>query len=156
PLTPVSSYFRFALSPDGKWIVHTTSPDQPAEQSGNDGSHSDLWRLPASGPGKPEKLCRFPARIHDLCWAGGKALIVAAARGTSPGDLGRVRLAHRLGAMVNPPSGQPDEARPSASRDGRWLVYTDTRAGPTALVVREMATGEESTLRFDRMDHRRP
>src|SRR5262249_33734130 len=40
--------------------------------------------------------------------------------------------------------------------DGKWLVYTDNRAGPTALVVREMASGEETTVRFDRMDYRRP
>src|SRR6516164_6644796 len=73
PLIPVSSYFRFALSPDGKWIVYTSIPDQPGEQSGNDGSHTDLWKQPADGKGKAEKLCRLPARVHDLCWAGGGA-----------------------------------------------------------------------------------
>src|SRR5215471_3186051 len=36
PLVAVSSYFRFALSPDGKWIAHTTQPDQPGEQAGSD------------------------------------------------------------------------------------------------------------------------
>src|SRR5262249_23351768 len=45
---------------------------------------------------------------------------------------------------------------PTVSRDGKWLVYTDNRAGPTALVAREMATSEEAAVRFDRMDHRRP
>src|SRR5262245_11044121 len=34
PLVPASSYFRFALSPNGKWIVHTSIPDEPGEQSG--------------------------------------------------------------------------------------------------------------------------
>src|SRR5205823_1806497 len=28
--------------------------------------------------------------------------------------------------------------------------------GPTALVVRDMASGEDATVRFDRMDYRRP
>src|SRR5262249_2853058 len=46
--------------------------------------------------------------------------------------------------------------RPRVSRDGKWLAYTDNRAGPTALVVREMATSEEAVVRIDRMDHRRP
>ena len=57
----------------GQWIVHTSIPDQPGEQSGNDGSHTDLWKQPAGGGGKAEKLCRFPARIHDLCWAGARS-----------------------------------------------------------------------------------
>src|SRR5437870_4953308 len=60
PLTPASSYLRFALSPDGRSILHTAMPDQPGEQAGNDGSHTDLLKLPADGKGKAEKLCRFP------------------------------------------------------------------------------------------------
>jgi hypothetical protein len=156
PLIPISSYFRFALSHDGKWIVHTDMPDQPGEQSGNDGSHTDLWKLPADGKGKAEKLCRFPARIHDLCWADRRSLVVAAELGQAHDDLWKVPLDDSLRGMVKLTSGQADEDRPSVSRDGRWLVYSDNRAGPTALVVREMATGEEAAVRFDRMDHRRP
>src|SRR5262245_22710608 len=172
PLVPVSTYFRFGLSPDGQWLVHTANPDQPGEQSGNDGSHTDLWKLPAGGPGgartgrgddspptskgKAEKLCRFPARVHDLCWAGGRSLVVAAELGQAHDDLWKVPLADPLRGMVKLTFGQADEDRPSASRDGRWLVYTDNRSGPTALVVREMAAGGESTVRFDRMDYRRP
>src|SRR5207247_4902753 len=156
PLVPVSSYFRFALSPDGKWIVHTTMPDQPGEQSGSDGSYTDLWKLPASGKGKAEKVCRFPARIHSLCWANGRSLIVAAELGQAHDDLWQVPLADPLRGMVKLTFGQADEDRPSVSRDGRWLVYTDNRSGPTALVVRELTSGEESPVPFDTMDYRRP
>jgi hypothetical protein len=156
PLIPVSTYFRYALSPDGKWIVHTSIPDVSGEQSGNDGSYTDLWRLSSSGKGKAEKLCRFPARIHDLCWAGNAALIVATEFGQAHDDLWKLPLVDPLRGMVKLTSGQADEDRPSVSRDGKWLVYTDNRAGPTALVVRAMASGEETTVRFDRMDHRRP
>src|SRR5262249_36277471 len=156
PLTPASSYFRFALSPDGKWIVHTAMPDQPGEQSGNDGSYTDLWKLAAGGAEKAEKLCRFPARVHDLCWADGRSLVVAADLGQAHDDLWQVPLTDPLRGMVKLTSGQADEDRPSVSRDGKWLVYTDNRSGPTALVAREMASGEEATVRFDRMDHRRP
>jgi hypothetical protein len=156
PLVPASSYFRFALSPDGGWVVHTSIPDRPGEQSGNDGSYTDLWKQPAGGQGKAEKLCRFPARVHDLCWAGGNSLVVAAELGQAHDDLWKVPLAGPLRGMVKLTSGQADEDRPSASRDGRWLVYTDNRAGPTALVVRDMASGEEAAVRFDAMDYRRP
>src|SRR5262245_28696537 len=156
PLVPVSSYFRFALSPDGKWVVHTASPDQPGEQAGNDGSHTDLWKLPADGKQKAEKVCRFPARVHDLCWADGRSLVVATELGQAHDDLWKVPLADPLRGMVKLTSGQADEDRPCVSRDGRWLVYTDNRSGPTALVVRDLAGGAESLIRFDTMDYRRP
>jgi hypothetical protein len=157
PLVPASSYtFRFALSPDGRWIVHTAMPDHDGEQAGNDGSHTDLWKLPAGGGDKAVKVCRFPARIHDLCWADSRSLIVATELGQAHDDLWHVPLADALRGMVKLTSGQADEDRPSVSRDGKWLVYTDNRAGPTALVVRSLVSGEEAMVRFTRMDHRRP
>jgi hypothetical protein len=156
PLIPVSSYFRFSLSPDGKWIVHTSHPDQPFEQAGSNGSYTDLWKLPAQGKEKAELVCRFPARIHDLCWADSRSIVVATELGQAHDDLWKLPLADPLRGMEKLTSGQADEDRPSFSRDGKWLAYTDNRAGPTALVVRETASGEETTVRFDRMDHRRP
>jgi hypothetical protein len=156
PLLPVSSYFRFALSPDGRWIAYTAMPDQPGEQSGNDGSHTDLWKQPMDGPGKAERWCRLPGRVHDLCWADGGALVVAAEIGQAHDDLWRVPPADPLRGLVKLTSGQVDEDRPSASRDARWLVYTDNRSGPTALVVRDTADGEDRAVRFDTMDYRCP
>jgi WD40-like Beta Propeller Repeat len=156
PLAPIDRYFRFGLSPDGRWIVHTQMPDQRGEQSGNDGSYTDLWKLPASGKAKAEKLCRFPARIHDLCWADARSLVISTEFGQAHDDLWKMPLVDPLRGMVKLTSGQADEDRPSVSRDGKWLVYTDNRAGPTALLVRALASGDEETVRFDRMDHRRP
>jgi hypothetical protein len=156
PLFPVSSYFRFALSSDGEWLVYTESPDQPGEQWGNNGSYTDLWKRAVRGSAKAEKLCRFPARIHDLCWADGRTLIVATEFGQAHDDLWRVPLADPLRGMAKLTFGQADEDRPTVSGDGKWLVYTDNRAGPTALVARSLATGEESTIQFNRMDHHRP
>ena len=102
-------------------------------------------------------MCRFPARIHDLCWAdGGRSLVVAAELGQAHDDLWKLPLDDPLRGMAKLTSGQADEDRPSVSRDGKWLAYTDNRAGPTALVVRDMATGEEAAVRFDTMDYRRP
>lgn len=156
PLFAASSYLRFALSPDAQWLVYTESPDQTGEQSGNNGSFTDLWKRSVRGAAKPEKLCRFPARIHDLCWADGRTLIVATELGQAHDDLWRVPLADPLRGMVKLTFGQADEDRPTVSSDGKWLVYTDNRAGPTALVSRSLVTGEEGTIQFNRMDHRRP
>jgi hypothetical protein len=156
-LAPVSAYnTRFALSPDGKWVIHAAVPDRPGEQGGSAGCHTDLWKLSADGKGKPQQVARIPARVHDLCWADAGSLIVAMELGQAHDDLWRVPLFAPLRNMKKLTSGQGDEDRPSVSRDGKWLAYSDNRAGPTEIVVRELATGEESTVRFDRMDHRRP
>ena len=157
PLPGVTYTFRFALSPDGKWIVHTAMPDQPVQQSGNDGSHTELWKIPAEGAEKPAKLCELPGRVHHICWAdGGKSLVIAGELGNAHDDLWKIPLADPVRGMVKLTTGQADEDRPSVSRDGRWLVYTDNRAGATALVARDIASGEESTVAFDRMDYRQP
>jgi hypothetical protein len=158
PLPPVSYPFRFALSPDSKWVIHTAMPDLPNEQSGSDGSHTELWKRAADGTGKPEKLCQLPGRVHDLCFSdGGRALILSGELGSAHDDLWRVPLdGDPVRGMTKLTSGQADEDRPSTSRDGKWLVYSDNRAGPTALIVREVASGEETTVRFEKMDYRRP
>src|SRR5262245_32911104 len=154
-LTSVHAYTRFALSPDGKWIAYHQHPDQPGQQSCNDGSHTDVWRIPADG-GKAEKIVRFPARIHDLCCPDAKSLVASAELGRAHDDLWRIPLDNPLRGMANLTSGQADEDRPSASRNGKWLAYTDNRDGPTAIVVRNMVSGEEAALRFDKMDFHRP
>jgi hypothetical protein len=155
-LLPASSYLRYSLSPDGQWIVYTESPDQPFEQAGNNGSYTDLWKRPVRGTDKAEKVCRFPARVHDVCWADDRTLIVATEFGQVHDDLWRVPLSDSLRGMSKLTFGQADEDRPTVSRDGKWLIYTDNRAGPTALMARALATGEESTIEFNRMDHGRP
>jgi hypothetical protein len=156
PLVPVSSYSRFALSPDGKWIAYTSSPDQPGEQTGNDGSYTDLFKQPADGNGVVERLVRFPARIHDLCCVLARSLIVATELGQAHDDLWQVPLADSLRGMVQLTFGQVDEDRPSVSRDGKYLLYTDNRAGATALVLREVSSGEETMVLLATMDFRRP
>lgn len=155
PLAPVKFFTRFALSADGKSIAVVNPPDQPTEQTGNDGSHSDVQIL--STDGKEQKRFKFPARIHDLCWShDGQALIVASELGRAHDDLYKLPLNDPLRLMVKLTSGQADEDRPSISNDGKWLVYSDNRDGATALMVRDQRTGEEAAIRFDRMDYSRP
>ncbi len=159
PVPPVSYTFRFAPSPDSKWLINTAMPDVPGEQSGSAGSHTEFWKRAADGTGKPEKLCQLDGRVHDLCFAtGGRTLIVAAELGQAHDDLWEFTLAFD-GPDKNKrklTSGQADEDRPTVSRDGKWLAYTDNRDGATAIIVRDTASGEEAAVRFDRMDYRRP
>jgi hypothetical protein len=154
--TSLTAFSRHALAADGQSIVYSTTMDRPSEQMGNDGPQADLWRIAANG-GKAELLVRFPCRVHDLCWhPDGKSLIVVSELGGVYNDLWQVPLANPLGGMRHLTSGQADEDRPSISRDGKRLVYTDNRTGATALVVRELATGLEQTVQVHRLDYRSP
>jgi hypothetical protein len=149
------SWGRYARSPDGNWIAYSQTMDEPGQQGGNNGPQTDLWKIPAEG-GKPEKIIRFPARIHDLCWqADNRSLVAVSDLGGVHYDLWKIPLNPRRD-IEKLTFGQADEDRPSLSHDGRWLVYTDNRAGPTSFVVRDQKTGEERTAIVEKMDFRRP
>jgi hypothetical protein len=145
----------WALSEDGKWIAHVTTMDMPEQQGGNDGPQADLWKVPTAG-GEPERIVRFPARIHDLCWApDGKSLHVSSELGGVHNNLWRIDLS-APDRPVKITFGQADEDRPSVSRDGRWLLYNDNHEGCPALVLRDLTTGMARTLTVDRLDFGAP
>jgi TolB protein len=145
----------WALSDDGKWIAYVTSMDQPEQQGGNDGPQADLWKVPASG-GEAKRMVRFPARIHDVCWsADGKSLFVSSELGGVHNDLWRIDL-NDPDQPVKLTFGQADEDRPSVSRDGRWLLYTDNKEGCPALVLRDLAAGTTQPLTVDKLDFGTP
>src|SRR5262249_22046040 len=109
PLLPASSYFRFALSPDGKSIAFTAMPDRPDEQSGNDGSHTERWKVPGDGT-RPEQRCRLRGRVHAIDWAdGGKSLVVAAELGQAHDDLWKIPLDDPPRGMAKLTAAQADE-----------------------------------------------
>jgi hypothetical protein len=115
--------------------------DVPDEQGGNDGPQADLWRVAATG-GEPERIVRFPARIHDVCWSpDGRSLFVSSELGGAYNDLYRIDLssAERPTKLT---FGQADEDRPSISSDGRWLLYTTNHEGCVGLMVRDLKTGD--------------
>jgi Tol biopolymer transport system component len=148
---------RYGLSADGKWVVYTIPMDRPGEQSGNNGPQADVWKMPADG-GKAEKLVRFPSRIQDQCFLpDGKSLIVVSDLGGAYNDIWQLPFsADPLPGLKKLTAGQADEDRPSVSRDGKRLAYCDNRAGATAIVVRDLATGKEHTVAVERLDFRAP
>ena len=116
----------WALSSDGKWVAYVTTMDMPEQQTGNDGPQADLWKVPSSG-GEAERIVRFPARIHDLCWSpAGDALYVSTELGGVHNDLYRVALDDPE-RPTRVTFGQADEDWPSVSRDGRRLLYAIRR-----------------------------
>ncbi|MCI0378453.1 MAG: CehA/McbA family metallohydrolase [Gemmataceae bacterium] len=150
----LSSMSRYALSPDGKLIAFTKLMDQPGQQSGNDGPQARLFELGTDG-GAEKEVGAFPSRVHDLCFdTSGKNLILVSELGGAHYDLWHVPR-HDMNGMKKWTFGQADEDRPSLSRDGKTLVYTDNRQGATALMVRDLSTGKEHAVGIDRMDFRR-
>ncbi len=147
-----SSRQPWALSADGRWVAFVTTMDVPDEQAGNNGPQADLWKLSLSG-GEPERIVRFPARIHDLCWsADGKSLFLANELGGAHNDLWRLDL-NDPDRPVKLTAGQADEDQPSVSADGRLLLYRDNREGAPALVLHDLASGAARPLTFTRLDH---
>jgi hypothetical protein len=145
----------WALSDDGHWIAYLTTLDVSEQQTGNDGPQVDLWKVPVAG-GEPQRLVRFPARIHDICWsADGKALFVSGELGGVHNDLWRIDLSDPE-HPVKLTFGQADEDRPSVSRDGRQLLYTDNQEGCPALVLRELVSGTSRPLVVERLDYGLP
>jgi len=91
-----------ALSPDGEWLLYALHQDLPDEQTGNNGPHADLWKLPVRG-GSPELVTRWLARIYQLAWdAKGAGCYIVTDLGAPHNDLWHVpfanpqRDAHRL------------------------------------------------------------
>ncbi|PWT81237.1 MAG: hypothetical protein C5B58_10140 [Acidobacteria bacterium] len=145
----------WALSDDGKWIVFVATMDVAEQQAGNDGPQADIWKVSASG-GEPERVVRFPARIHDACWsADGKSLYVSSDLGGVHDDIWRIDLTDPE-QPVKLSFGQADEDRPSVSRDGQRLLYTDNQEGCPALVLRDLAGGTQRTLSIDHLDFGAP
>jgi hypothetical protein len=157
-LAPSPQWGRYAASADGQWIAFTTTLDQPGQQTGNDGISADVWHVPING-GEPEKLFRFPSRVHDLCWsADGSGLFVVSelGGGQAHNDIWHVPLRDSLQRMRKLTLGQGDEDRPSVSRDGRWLVFTDNQRGPTSLIARDWVDDSDRVVRIERLEFGKP
>ncbi|MDB5391150.1 MAG: hypothetical protein JWM11_6796 [Planctomycetaceae bacterium] len=147
---------RYAVSTDRKWIAYSSTLDVPGQQGGNDGRQNDLWQIPVTG-GTPKLIMRFPSRVHDLCWnADDTGLYVVSDFGGAHNDLWHLPLGDPERGQIKVTSGQADEDRPSVSRDGRWLAFTDNRRSATALVVRDQKTGTDQEVVIDRLDYREP
>lgn len=104
-------------------------------------------------------MFRFPSRVHDLCWAtDGAGLFVVSelGGGQAHNDIWFVPNSEPLARMRKLTFGQADEERPSVSRDGRWLVFTDNQRGPTSLVARDLTDGSDHAVRVERLEFGRP
>lgn len=164
-LTPVNlatfsgmqrSSMEWALSPDGATLALATFQDRPDEQTGNNGPSTDVWRLPVSGE-EPQNLLRWPSRIYGLCWdADGRGLFLVTDRGVACNDIWYVPLERPLEGARKVTFGQADEDWPSVSSDGRWLLYSDNAGRATALVRRDLKSGDARPLSVTRVDFRQP
>ncbi|MDP6442166.1 MAG: CehA/McbA family metallohydrolase [Pirellulaceae bacterium] len=153
-LRPDQWGLKYALSHDDKSIALITTHDVRGEQGGNNGPQCDLWTLPSSG-GETRHVGEFPGRLYDVSWAhDGKSLVVVSNVGGAHNDLWRVSAAD--GSAEKLTFGQADEDNPSFAATPRWLLYTDNRRGPTALVVRDSQNDSQSIVRVSHFDYGRP
>ncbi|MEW5975729.1 MAG: CehA/McbA family metallohydrolase [Acidobacteriota bacterium] len=152
-LEPPRNVPVYCLSPDGRQIGFITTQDVSGEQSGHNGPQADVWMVPSTG-GEPRKLTQFRSRIFEVWW-GADELFFSSDFGGAHNDLWAMPIesparARRL------TSGQADEDSPSLSADGRWLVYTDNRESATAVMVRDLNSGEEQAVTVSGFDYGQP
>jgi hypothetical protein len=154
--TGLPGFRHHSLARDGRSIALVSTQDTAGQQSGNDGPEVDVWTIPSQG-GAPRKIVRFPARIHNLCWGvQDRSLIVATELGGVHNDLWEVPLEEPLRRARRLTFSTGDEDVPSISSDGRWLLHTDNRQGPTALVLRNRFDNSEQVLQVANREFRVP
>ena len=145
---------RYALAHDGKSIALATTQDIRGEQGGNNGPQCDLWVLPSEG-GEPKKITRFPGRVYELSWtADNKSLTVVTNVGGVHNDLWQVPLDNPNKGAQKLTFGQADEDQATVSLDGRWMLFTDNRLGPTAIVLRDLESRKDTPLSVTQMKYR--
>src|SRR5438876_10509133 len=111
----------------------------------------------STAEGNPTRIARFPRQIHHLCSrADDRALYVVTELGGVHNDVWEIPLEEPLAGARKLTFGQADEDRPSVSADGRWLLFTDNRQGPTSLVLRDLAGESDETLPVTELDYRSP
>ena len=118
PKDAFNSVFQFSVSPDGRTVAFTASPDAPCQ--------ADLYTIPLSG-GAPHQLTRggrcfadVPRISPDLMWTPDSKSILFASRLSMLPALWRVSAD---GGPVQRETSYP--AIGSFSRDGRRLVYSN-------------------------------
>lgn len=152
------SRYRHGLSRDGKRLVFTSSMDIDGQQGGNNGPQADIWIVDAETPGsQPEKITRFPCRVHDLCFsADGQSLFVVSELGGVHYNVWQVPLDDPERGAKQITFGQADEDDPSVSGDGQWLVYSDNRKSATEIIVRSLIDGSSLPLSLSRIEYKQP
>ncbi len=141
-----------ALSPDGEWLLYALHQDLPEEQGGNNGPHTDLWKLSTHG-GKPQLVTRWLARIYQLAWdAKGTGCYLVTDLGVSHNDLWHVPLDNPQAGAQKVTSGIADEDWPSVARDGQLLLYTENNEGATSLVLVDYIHDEKPTVSVNELE----
>lgn len=158
-LRPNVGRLRYALSQDCSRIAYALGRDNRVgaqggipEQAGNNGPQFTISIMPAEG-GTPVKLVEFHARIYDLAWTDDdQALLIVTNAGGVHNDLWHIPLDDPQSGGRKVSFAQADEDRPTLSRDSRWMLFTDNRSGPTQMRIRDMNSGHDQWVEFDKKD----
>ena len=113
-------------TPDGRAVVFRSERDG-----------GGLFRVPADGTGRPERLMRSTGPLHTpyAFTADGRTLLYTEFRNYRDQAIGALQLDgdRRATIIVDEPSA---ELRPALSPDGRWLAYQSDATGRFEVYVR--------------------
>jgi Tol biopolymer transport system component len=133
---PPMDYFlahrRPALSPDGTIAFFQTEPAVP---------WGDLWVIPSKG-GVPKRLTSDATWSGGLAWTPDGRFVVFSSERSGTMSLWKVPVA---GGDPEPMPGTGEDTDPEISRDGRTVIYTNTRT-TYSIVVTDPATGQSTDI----------
>jgi eukaryotic-like serine/threonine-protein kinase len=99
------------------------------------GGGRNIFRRPADGSGRPERLTRSANQQSPWTWSkDGRTLVLNELRQTTGYDL--VTVPEHGGAESVLLDGPSSDRTPAVSPDGRWIAYQSTEAGTTQVIVR--------------------
>jgi Tol biopolymer transport system component len=133
---PPMDYFlahrRPAMAPDGTIAFFQTEPAVP---------WGDLWVIPSTG-GTPRRVTSDAAWSGGLAWTPDSRFIVFSSERGGTMTLWKVPVA---GGKPEPIPGTGEDSDPEISRDGRNLIYTNTRT-TYSIVLTDPATGQSMDI----------
>ena len=122
-----------AWSPDGRWVSYLVSTG-----AGNSG---DVWRQPADGSGRAERILQSHRPISEQLWAPVGGILVARTTTASVGAGDILMIRPGVDSVPTPLIASPGaDYSPMVSPDGKWLAYTSNETGRYEVYVTSFAS----------------
>jgi TolB protein len=119
-------------SPDGRWIVYT----------GGAWGQNHFYVVPSAG-GTPRRVTRTAGHGGACSFAPDGGALICHRYASGSGDLFRIGLDGSETALT---SGPAWDYKPNPSPDGRWIAYTRTDEGPSAIELMPAGGGPGTAI----------
>ena len=126
-----------AWSADGRWVSYLASTGAPTT--------GDVWRQPADGSGRAERVLQSRRPLSEHTWVPGTNTVLVRTTTPTPGAGDILMLRMGIDSVPSPLVASPHaEYSPAVSPDGKWLAYVSDETGRYEVYVTSMAAPGEA------------